>query len=209
MFLSLIILYAVTLLYISIAERFRHYAFLVGMQGFLLMFIALTQLKGGSLGEQIFIVTETLVFKGIVIPYLLFRIIRTNKINKVSRVAMPVFISILLSLAALIASFTITAYVADSNVNRLFFGVALFGLLTGLLIIITHRRIFSHMIGFLVIENAVFFFSLAVGAEMPLLINIGILLDILMGVLMLGLFINKIGSRMDSLDADQLTKLRD
>lgn len=209
MLLALIIIYAVSLLYICVAERFRHYALLVGLQGWCLMFIALTHLGESSLAERLFVVTETLIFKGLIVPYLLFRVIRNTNINKVHRISLPPFISVLISLAALIASLTITNYIADTKVNSIFFGVSLFGLLTGLILITTHRRIFSHLIGFLVIENSVFFFSLAVGVEMPILINVGILLDILIGVLMLGLFINKIGNRMHTLDSEQLSKLKD
>ncbi|MEG0602811.1 MAG: hypothetical protein RR499_07175, partial [Mucinivorans sp.] len=64
-------------------------------------------------------------------------------------------------------------------------------------------------VGFLIIENSVFLFSLAVGAEMPMLINVGILLDILMGVLMLGLFVTKVSERMHSLQSDTLSRLKD
>lgn len=209
MLLALIIIYAVSLLYISVTERFRHYAMLVGLQGWILMFIALTHLGESSLLERGFVVAETLIFKGLIVPYLLFRVIRQTRINKVSRVALPSFMQILFALAALIASLTITNYIVDTQFNAIFFGVSIFGLLSGLILITTHRRIFSHLIGFLVIENSVFLFSLAVGVEMPMLINIGILLDILMGVLMLGLFISKIGNRMHTMDSEELSKLRD
>ena len=59
------------------------------------------------------------------------------------------------------------------------------------------------------IENGVFLFSMAIGVEMPFLINIAILLDILMSVLMLGLFVGKIGSRLHDLSADTLTTIKD
>lgn len=209
MLLALIIIYAVSLLYICIAERFRHYALLVGLQGWCLMFIALTHHGDSGLMERMFVVTETLIFKGLVVPYLLFKIIKNTKINKVHRISMPTFISALTSLLALVVSLIITNYIADTQVNSIFFGVSLFGLLIGLILITTHRRIFSHLIGFLVIENAVFLFSLAVGVEIPFLINVGILLDILMGVLMLGIFINKIGNQMHTLDSEELTKMKD
>jgi hydrogenase-4 component E len=64
------------------------------------------------------------------------------------------------------------------------------------------------MIGFLIIENAVFLFSLAIGSEMPFLINIGILLDIVVSVLIIGVFINRIGSKFNDLETENLTDLR-
>lgn len=209
MIFLLIILYAITLLYAATSERFRSYALIVGVQGWLLMCIAMFQLHSNSLFEQIFIVTETLIFKGLIVPYLLFRIIRKAQINRISYRAMPPFFSILLSVAALIASLALTSYVVDTNTNAMFFGVALFGILMGMILITTRVRIFSHLVGFLIIENSVFLFSLAVGAEMPMLINVGILLDILMGVLMLGLFVTKVSDRIHSLDSDELSNLKD
>ena len=71
------------------------------------------------------------------------------------------------------------------------------------------RRIFSHMVGFLVIENGVFLFSTAIGVEMPLLINFAILLDILISVLMLGIFFTKIDGKIHADDADALTNVKD
>lgn len=209
MLFLLIIFYALTLLYAATSERFRHYAVLVGIQGWLLMGIALMQLHSATLFEQLFIVTETLIFKGLLIPWLLFRIIRRTHINRISYRSMPPFLSNLFAVAALVASLSITYFVADTQTNALFFGVALFGLLMGMILVVTRVRIFSHLVGFLVIENSVFLFSLAVGVEMPLLINVGILLDILMGVLMLTLFVSKVGERVQSLHSEELTQLKD
>jgi hydrogenase-4 component E len=82
--------------------------------------------------------------------------------------------------------------------------IALFTMFTGLLIIVTHKLIISHLIGFLIIENAVFIFSLAIGNKMPMMINVGILLDIFVGVLILGFF----GLRLKP-HTNQLTMLKD
>ncbi|MNE36628.1 hydrogenase 4 membrane subunit [compost metagenome] len=63
--------------------------------------------------------------------------------------------------------------------------------------------------GFLVIENGVFILSIALGNEMPMLVNIGILLDIFASVFLLGIFVNKIGDVMKEQDVEQLRNLRD
>ncbi len=205
----LVILYTLTLLYISMTERFTRYAVIVGIQGWLLMGIALVQLGDSGLFEQIFIITETVLFKGILIPLLLFRMIKRANINKISYSGMAPFFSILLSITALGLSLWATSYVSEGGVGALFFGVAVFGLLMGMILIMSRVRIFSHLIGFLLIENSVMLFALAIGAHMPMLINIGILLDILMGVLMLTMFMGKISQRMNSLNSSELSKLRD
>ncbi|WP_308501622.1 hypothetical protein [uncultured Alistipes sp.] len=209
MILPLILLYVVTLVYLSITERFRNFASLIGLQGWLLFGIALVRLHAANPGELIFVSLETLLFKGILVPWLLFAVIRRTRINRVRRSGSSQSGSLLLSLVALAVSASLTYYIADSTVDLLFFGVALYSLLSGLILIVLRQRIFSHMIGFLVIENGVFLFSTAIGVEMPLLINFAILLDILISVLMLGIFFTKIDDKIHADDADSLTNVKD
>jgi hydrogenase-4 component E len=115
----------------------------------------------------------------------------------------------MLSLAALVISAITTYYVADSSVHMVFFGVALYALLSGLILVVLRSRIFTHMVGFLVIENGVFLFSMAMGVEMPILINMAILLDIVMSILLLGMFLTKIGDRIKVDDTESLTSVKD
>ena len=117
---------------------------------------------------------------------------------------MPGFYLIILSVTALLASLILSFTLENPFVNVIYMTIALFSLFTGLLMIVTHRLIISHLTGFLIIENAVFLFSIAVGNEMPMLINIGILLDIFVGVLILGFF----GLRLKP-HTNELTLLKD
>lgn len=209
MILALVILYVITLVYLSITERFRNYASLMGFQGALLFVIALLRLHAINLTELLFIAVETLVFKAIVVPTILFAVIRRTKINRVLTSGTSQANSLLLSAAALAASAAITYYIADATIDMIFFGVALYALLSGLILIVLRSRIFSHLVGFLVIENGVFLFSTAIGVEMPFLINIAILLDILISVLMLGIFMTKIDDKIHAGDANALTNVKD
>ena len=209
MLLALIILYVVSLVSLSVTERFRHYALFVGAQGWLLVAIALLRLHGVSLPELLFVLSETLVVKALIIPAILLRIIRRTGINRVHAESMAIFNQLLISVFLLICSIVVTYYIAAPEMDVIFFCVSLYALLSGMMLIITHKRIFSHLVGFLVIENGVFLFSMAIGVEMPFLINIAILIDILMSVLMLGLFISKIGDRLHDLSADTLTAIKD
>jgi len=184
----LIVLFAVTLVYLSIAERFRIYAGLMGLQGFLLFGITLFELQEVNTANLVFIASETLIFKGIVVPMLLFRIIRKTGVYKVHNLAMPGFYLLILTIIALILSIILSNALINPYINTEYMTIALFCLFTGMLLIVTHKYILSQVIGFLIIENAVFILSLAVGNEKPMLINIGILLDIFVGVLILGMF---------------------
>ncbi len=211
MILSLIILYVLTLIYLATTERFRNAATIMSLQGWILMAIAVVRLHSLNWAELAFIVAETALFKGIVVPAILFAVIRRTKINRITTAGSSQVHSLLLSILALAASASLTYFVADSTdqVHVVFFSVALYSLLSGLVLIVLRTRIFSHLVGFLVIENGVFLFSTAIGVEMPHLINIGIMLDILISILMLGIFLTKIDSRIHSDDTDRLTHVKD
>ena len=209
MILPLVILYVVTLVYLSITERFRTYASIIGLQGWILFGVALLRLHRIDLPELLFISVETLLFKALLVPALLFAVIRRTHIPRVRTSGSSQFNALLLSVGAAAAAITLTAAMADGNIDRVFFGVALYAVLSGLILIVVRSRIFSHMVGFLVIENGVFLFSMAVGTEMPFLINVAILLDIMISVLMLGIFFMRIGNKLHADDADSLTNVKD
>ena len=200
MLLTLIILYVMTLIYLSIAERFRNYASLIAVQGWLLLGIALLQLHTLDWVELSFIILETLIFKALIVPAILTKVIRQTKINRIASTGASQFNSLILSIAAMVVSALTTYYVADSSIHMVFFGVALYAMLSGLILIVLRSRIFTHMVGFLVIENGVFLFSMAIGVEMPLLINMAI---------MLGMFMTKVDDQIHTDDSDSLTHVKD
>ncbi|MBN2632180.1 MAG: hypothetical protein JXR66_01395 [Bacteroidales bacterium] len=200
----LIILFAVTLIYFASAERLIIYINMLALQGLLLGGIAVFELSEINTGNLLFISAETLLIKSILVPWLLFRITKRSGVEKVHRQAMPGFYQLLFLIAGLLISVTVANSIPNPYINTIFMAVALFTLFTGLLLIVTHKLIISHLTGFLIIENAVFLFSLAVGNEMPMLINIGILLDIFVGVLILGFFGLRLKPR-----TNELTILKD
>ena len=200
----LTIIFAITLIYLSITERFRIFAALIGAQGVLLFLLSFLEANVLTLGNLLFIVTETLLFKVIVVPYFLYRIIKRTGIARVHEKAFPGFYSLLFVSLGLLLSIIIAYSLKTKPANITYFIVSFFALYTGLFLIISHKKIFSHLIGFLVIENAVLLLSLSIGSEMPILLNIGILLDLFVSVLILGIFAMRMRQH-----TYQLTMLKD
>ncbi len=200
----LVIMFAITLIYLSITERFRTYATLIGMQGLLLFALSFLELETITLGTLLFVAIETLVFKVIVVPFLLIRIIRKTGIERVHEKALPGFYSILFVSGGLLLSIIVSFSMNTTSVNMIYFIVSFFAVYTGLFMIISHKKIFAHLIGFLVIENAVLLLSLAIGSQIPMLINMGILLDIFVSVLILGIFVMRLKQH-----THELTMLKD
>ena len=208
MILSLIILYVLSLIYLSMADRFRSHTMILALQGLLLFGIAMARMHDFHPVEMGFIVVETLVFKAIVIPIILLHVIRKTQINRIKS-STTQFGSLVMSIAALIASCTITYYMQNNNADTISFGVALYALLSGLILIVMRKRVFAHLVGFLVIENGVFLFSMAIGVELPMLINLAIMLDILISILVLGMFLQRMDNDMNTDESDALTSIKD
>ena len=208
MILSLIILYVLSLIYLSMADRFRSHTMILALQGLLLFGIAMVRMHAFHPVEMGFIVVETLVFKAIVIPIILLHVIRKTKINRITS-ASTQFGSLMMSIAALVASCTITYYMQNNDADVISFGVALYALLSGLILIVMRKRVFAHLVGFLVIENGVFLFSMAIGVELPMLINLAIMLDILISILVLGMFLQRMDNDMNTDESDALTSIKD
>ena len=199
-----IIFFAITLIYFSITERFRIYVNLIAIQGVLLFALSFLELEKITLGTLLFVATETLVFKVIVVPTMLFRIIRKTGEEKVHEKSMPGFYSLLFVSAGLILSILVSFSLKTTPGNLIFFVVSIFAIFTGLFLIISHKKVFSHLVGFLIVENAVLLLSMAIGSQIPMLIIIGILLDIFVSVLILGIFVMRVKQH-----TSELTMLKD
>ena len=197
-----------TLLYLSTADRFRTQTMILALQGLLLFGIAIARMHSFHPVEMGFIVVETLIFKAVVIPAILMYVINRTKINCIHSSSSQ-FGALVMSIIALVASCSITYYMADSRTDMIFFGVSLYALLTGLILIVMRKRIFAHLIGFLVIENGVFLLSMAIGVEFPLLINLAIMLDILVSIVILGMFLQRMDNEIHTDDTDALTSIKD
>lgn len=195
----LTVLYAITIVYMAVAERYAVYARLLAIQGLILFGITLAELDVVNLASLIFVSLETFVFKSLVVPYMLNKIITNTKVVKVHTEALSGFYELLLIIISLMISIFMAYTLKNPYIDTVFLTIAFFSLFSGLIIIVTHRLIISHLIGFLVLENSTFIFSMAIGNEMPMLLNIGTLLDIFVGVLILGFFGMKLKQNINDL----------
>jgi hydrogenase-4 component E len=205
----LLIALAMSLLYISIANRLSTYLSILVFQGFLLFgttFLTLTEISTLNL---LLILLETVVFKALLVPWFLNHLIKRNHITRIAEPYLPNFVSLIIVTLIIVATIIMSGSIDDKNIDKTFFVVALSTLFTGLYLIVTRKKIITHVIGYLIIENGVFILSLAVGNEMPMLVNLGIMLDIFASVLILGVFFNKIGDVLKDPDVNRLSNLKD
>jgi hydrogenase-4 component E len=207
--LILIIIFAMTLLYIAVANRLFFYIKLLALQGLVLFGMAYLELRSIDVYNLLFILLETLVVKAIVIPLFLVRIIKRNKITREAEPYVSDFMSLVAVTLGIILGVVLAHRVSSDYSQTLFLAGSIAGIFAGIFIIVTRRKIITHIMGYMVLENGIFVLALAAGSEMPMLVNAGILLDIFTSVLVLGVFANKIGDVFRDIEIGKLAKLRD
>jgi hydrogenase-4 component E len=205
----LLIIFTISLLYLGIANRLLTYVRIFAFQGLLLFGVSYIELTQITTLNLIFILFETIVFKTIAVPVFMSYVIRKNKITRDTEPYLPNFISLIIITGIIIVTFILSNTIGSSQINKIFFVVALSALFAGLYFVISRRKIITHVMGFLVVENGVFILSLAVGNKMPMLLNTGILLDFFLSFLVLGIFVNKIKDVFKEPDIHTLSQLRD
>ncbi len=205
----LIVIFTMTLTYLAVANRFTTHNWILAIQGALLFGVAFIELREIEPLNLAFILAETLVFKSILVPYFLDRIIKKNKISRDCEPNKISFNAIFSILMIIIFSFVLAYQLHNEHIQITYFTASVSAILTGIFLMIFRKTIVMHIIGYMVLENGIFLFSLALGSELPMIVNMGILLDLFTSVLVLGIFVNKIGQVFNTIEVDSLTELKD
>jgi len=207
----LLVLFAATLLYVSMTSRLEAYIKVLFAQG-LIMF-CMTALESPDLlsFNFFFLALETLGFKTVVIPLILVKVVRRLGIRREVEPYTMNFHSLLIASVILIFGF-LTAFLSldpAQAIKPLHLGVSISTILTGLFIIMSRKKIITHILGFIILENGIFMLSLSIAREMPFIVNLGVLLDIFIGIFLLVVVLNRIHSTFEEVHIDTLTDLTD
>lgn len=153
----------------------------------------------------------TLSMKVVLLPYILNNLITKLKIKKEVETLVNIPATMLIGLALVVFSYHLTApVVALSTVlTKSTLAVALATVMLGLLIMITRKHAVSQIIGFLAMENGLFFAATSATYGMPLVVELGVALDVLIAAFVFGIFFFHIHTTFDSLDVEQMAKLKE
>lgn len=209
----LVVIFIVSLIYLSKVEMVKSYFGLMALQGVLLFGLAYLELKETDLIQLLFILVETLLFKAAFVPWFLQRITK-NKIHRHHSGPVKGYYSVFFTAIIIIASFLVSfalhdQFKTDADLQVKYFTAAISSILVGLFIAINNRDLVTHLISYLVIENGIFLLSLALGSDLPMFVNAAILLDIFTSVLIMGIFFNKVKDYFENTDISQLSQLKD
>lgn len=208
---GLIILFGLTMLYLSTTSRLKAHVNVVTVQGILLFLICATSFSHIPLIVAAFLTIETLVVKAGLIPMFLNKVLKRTHSNRDTDANVAHFYCLLFSSIILFGGFMLSVFDLPSlsMINPLCFGMALSTILISLWLITIKHKILSNVIEFITMENGIFLLSLSVAKEMPMLVNIGVLLDVFIAIYILGLFVSQINKELGDMEVAHLSDLKD
>ncbi len=153
----------------------------------------------------------TFVLKVIVLPYILHRLIRRLNVKWDIETLINIPTMMLVGILLVIFAFNLAIPIAEfsKSVARGTLGIALACVLLSFLMMIMRSKVVPQVIGFLSMENGLFFAATSATYGMPMVVELGIALDVLVGMVILGVFMFQIREQFDSLDMHHLETLKE
>ena len=144
----------------------------------------------------------TLLLKVIALPYILHRLIRQLSVKWDIETLFNIPTTMLVGIALVVIAFNVAQPISQlsGTITRATIGIALACVLLAFLMMITRSKAVPQVIAFLAMENGLFFAATSATYGMPMVVELGIALDVLVGMVILGVFFFQIREQFDSLD---------
>lgn len=208
---TVLVLLILTNLHLLGSSRISACIHSVAVQAMLLGIIALLA-QGDDMGLRLLLLAATsMVIKAGILPWLLRRAIREVGVLTEVEPMVGFTTSLLLGLGLLGAALHVAGRLPlpGNDGTSLLMAVALFTIMVGLLLIVSRRKAIMQTLGYLAMENGIYAFGLAFAVEEPLLVEMGVLLDVFVAVFVMGIAIHHISREFDHIDTDRLSALKD
>lgn len=203
-------LFCLSLFFVSVTNRVKSYVSVLILQGVILsLILVIPYLSPLSLYSLILPFT-ILVFKVFLIPGYINRMLITLDVNRKIEPAIQQMIFLPLVISTIIIIFLVSSLLSKTtDIEVIPFASGLSAIVTGIYIIIFRKKLIVHVCGFLIMENGIFLFGIAVASEIPMLIELGTLLDIFVVVFLMGIALNRIRSTFAGFEVTDLRRLKD
>ena len=212
---QLVNLFAAMLLLIAFAmlsqRRIRTLIDLFALQGAALVGSTVTVAFATGQRHLYYSAAITFALKVILLPWILHRLIRRLNVKWDIETLINIPTMMLVGILLVIFAFNLALPISQfsQSIARGTLGIALACVLLSFLMMITRSKAVPQVIGFLSMENGLFFAATSATYGMPMVVELGIALDVLVGMVILGVFLFQIREQFDSLDIHHLEKLRE
>lgn len=183
---------------------------LYGLQSLLLAIVASTMAISESRPELFVTAALTVALKTVLIPWFLMRTVDRIGIHREVEPFLNVPVSLLICLGLTVVGYRVSTGFEEGaqQVTHHLIGVALSLLLIGLFLMVTRKKAVTQILALLTVENAVFLVAVGVTTGMPLIVEFGIAFDVMLAVLVLGMLVQRIVGRFESMDVSRLSNLK-
>jgi hydrogenase-4 component E len=183
---------------------------LYGFQSLLLGILAATIAISEPRRELFVTAAITVALKAVLIPWFLTRLIDRIGIRREIEPFLNVPTSLLVCLGLTVVGYRVSTGFQQGalGVGHHLIGVALSMLLIGLFLMVTRKKAITQILALLTVENAVFLVAVGITPGMPLVVELGIAFDVILAVLVLGILVDRIVDRFESMDVSRLSKLK-
>jgi len=186
----------------------------VALQGVALSILPIVLSVRGIRGVDLHVATiavGTLALKGLVIPWLLVRTMHEANVRREVEPWVSLHLSILIAAGLVGLSFWLSSVLVMPlpTPSPLLVPAAFAVLFLGFLVVVSRKKAITQVIGYLGLENGVFLFGQCLVQETPLIVELGLLLDLFVGVFVFGIAIHHIQREFENIDTDAMTTLRD
>jgi len=153
----------------------------------------------------------SVALKMLLLPWILHRLIRRLNVRWDTEPLINIPTTMLVGIVLVVFAFGLAQPISQmsTTIARSTLGIALAVVMLSFLMMITRRKAISQIVGFLAMENGLFFAATSATYGMPMVVELGVALDVLIGMVILGVFFFQIREQFDSLDLQHLEQLRE
>ncbi len=184
---------------------------LFALQGFMLFLSTLVVAVTTGQSHLYWSAGLTLLLKALLLPWILNRLMHRLQIKGEVEALINIPTTMLVGIGLVIIAFNVALPISQLShtITRGTLGIALAVVMLAFLMMITRRKAISQVVGFLSMENGLFLAATSATYGMPMVVELGIALDVLVGALILGVFFFQIRDQFDSLDIHHMERLKD
>ena len=178
-------------------------------QGVLVALVTVIVAISGQQLHLIFSAALTLSLKGILIPWMLHRLVRRLELDRQSEPLRRPALVIMMALALVIFSYWLVLPMVQQEFifTRNIIAVSLAVVLIGLLMMVIRTQAVIQVLGFMSMENGLFLAAVSATGGMPLVVELGVAFDVLVAMVLFGVFFFQIRQSIDSLNVDRMNRL--
>jgi len=192
------------------SSRLRSCVRVVAMQGIMVSVLPLLLHGGEGVARAWVLTAGGVVVKGMVFPLVLLRVLREAGVRREVEPFVGHTLSVLVGASALVFALWVEMqlHLPATAAGPLAVPVGLATMLIGLFVIVSRRKAITQVLGYIVVENGIYAVGVALVGGVPLLVELGVLLDVFVAVFIMSIAAYHISREFDHIDVDQLDRLR-